>query len=321
MTGYQQMQRTVSSRSAAMFAEVAAGLGRVEKHLPCKFFYDSLGSDLFERICELPEYYLTRTELRIMRDSIDAICAALGRGVRLVEFGSGSSTKTRLLLERLTEPALYVPMDISPAMLERAAAELRRRFPRLPIEPLCCDYAESFALPPPPARVTRTACYFPGSTIGNFTAEEAVAFLRRVAGICGSGGLLLVGADLQKDVGRLLPAYNDAAGVTAEFNRNLLEHVVRILGGDLRPEDFEHRAIWNGLDGRIEMQLVSRREHVARIGTLSVPFRAGEVLTTEYSHKYTLAGFRDLAARGGFDVEHVWTDADRWFSVQLLRAR
>ncbi len=301
--------------------EVLAGLARSSKHLPCKFFYDGAGSDLFERICELPEYYLTRTELQILRSGMAEICAALGRHVRLVEFGSGSSIKTQLLLEHLDAPAVYVPMDISPAMLSAAVATLRARHPRLAIEPVCCDYAEPFALPPAPAGTARTVCYFPGSTIGNFTPEEAEGFLRRIATVCGPGGLLLIGVDLRKDVGVLLPAYNDAAGVTARFNENLLRHVARTLGADLDPLAFEHRAIWNGVDGRIEMQLISRIHQTASIGDFAVTFRRGEIVTTEYSHKYTPDGFAALAQRGGFDVDRVWTDARGWFSVQLLRAR
>jgi len=303
----------------AAIAEVQHGLARTDKLLPCKFFYDGAGSELFERICELPEYYLTRTELQIVSEAAGDICAQLGPRVRLVEFGSGSSTKTRILLDRLVEPTAYVPVDIASDMLSDAVATLRAAYPRLCIEPLCCDYAAPFALPPAPAGTARTVCFFPGSTIGNFETADATAFLRRVAGVCGRGGLLLIGVDLQKDVGVLLPAYNDAAGVTAEFNRNMLRHLVRVFDCDLRPEAFEHRAIWNGSEGRIEMQLICREAHTAHVAGSAVPFRRGEVLTTEYSHKYTLPGFAALAASAGFTVDGVWLDAQRWFSVQLLR--
>jgi dimethylhistidine N-methyltransferase len=313
-------QPTAISAPRRVAAEIQRGLSRPETHLPCKFLYDEAGSELFERICALPEYYLTRTELRIMTDGASEICAALGPRVRLVEFGSGSSTKTRLLLDALEDPAAYVPVDIAAGMLSAAVRAMRARYPRLLIEPVCTDYAEPFALPPAPAATARTVCYFPGSTIGNFTDEEARSFLRRIAAVCGEDGGLLVGADLRKDVGVLLAAYNDRGGVTARFNRNLLRHVAAATGADFVPEQFEHRAVWNGAQGRIEMQLVSLQTQVVRVGGAAFPFRAGEVLTTEYSHKYTLAGFAELAARGGFVVERVWTDPDRWFSVQLLRA-
>jgi len=300
-----------------MLREVQCGLARPDKQLPCKYFYDARGSELFERICELPEYYLTRTELGIVEAHAEAMAAAIGEGVRLVEFGSGSSRKTRLLLDRLAAPCCYVPVDLAHDQLHAAARELRASYPALPIEPLCTDYTGPLALPPSTAR--RTACYFTGSTVGNFTAAEAVAFLQRVRSLVGQGGMLLIGADLQKDVSVLLPAYNDRAGVTAEFNRNLLRRVNAALGADFAVAEFEHRAVWNGLEGRIEMQLVSRREQAATVGGVAFGFREGEVLTTEYSHKYTLEGFAALAAAGGFAVEQVWTDPRQWFSVQLLR--
>jgi dimethylhistidine N-methyltransferase len=302
-----------------MLAEVQRGLARPDKQIPCKFFYDDEGSRLFERICELPEYYLTRTELLLTTSAADEMARALGPGVRMVEFGSGSSRKTQLLLDRLDGAAAYVPIDIARTALQQAVAALRLRYPRLPIESICADYTEPFQLPAASAATRRTVCYFPGSTIGNFTDDEAVRFLRRVAHVCGREGGLLVGADLRKDTAVLLPAYNDSAGVTAEFNRNVLRRIRADLGAEVAPEQFEHRAIWNGVAGRIEMQLISVREQVVRVGGTSFPFRSGEILTTEYSHKYTLEGFAALAAAGGFAVEHVWTDPQRWFSVQLLR--
>ncbi|MGE3174931.1 MAG: L-histidine N(alpha)-methyltransferase [Planctomycetota bacterium] len=302
-----------------MGAEVLAGLARREKRLSCKFFYDRVGSELFERICELPEYYPTRTELGIMDAAIGEMRLALGPRARLVEFGSGSSTKTRLLLERLDRPSVYVPIEISETMLAAAVADLRRRFPTLPIAPVCCDYMAPFQLPPAPPATERTVAYFPGSTIGNFAPDEATLFLQRIARVCGPRGGLLIGVDLRKDTSVLLSAYDDQSGVTAEFNKNALRHVNREVGADFDLDAFEHRAIWNGRDGRIEMQLVSRRAQTATVAGVPVRFRSGEVVTTEYSHKYTLDGFAALARRGGFEVERVWTDAGRWFSVQLLR--
>lgn len=313
--------RAVTEGGLAMLREVQAGLARPAKLLPCKYFYDARGSELFERICELPEYYLTRTELSIVEANAAAMAQAIGSGVRLVEFGSGSSRKTRLLLDRLDAPLSYVPVDLAREQLGEAAQGLRAAYPHLLVEPLCTDYTAPMSLPPAPPGTRRTACYFPGSTVGNFADAEAVRFLQRVRALVGSGGLLLIGTDLRKDTGVLLPAYNDREGVTAEFNRNLLHRVNVELGADFKLADFTHRAIWNGLAGRIEMQLVSRRAQAVTVGAVTFPFREGEVLTTEYSHKYTLPGFAALAAAGGFAVERVWTDARSWFGVQLLRAR
>jgi dimethylhistidine N-methyltransferase len=304
-----------------MQGEVLEGLARAEKWLPCKYFYDAVGSELFERICELPEYYLTRTELGILELHVAEMAAALGPRVRLVEFGSGSSTKTRLLLDRLQAPAAYVPVDLAADMLARSTAALRARYPALGVLPLCCDYTEGLALPPAPPGTARTVCYFPGSTIGNFTDAEAEAFLHGIARVCGHDGGLLLGADLEKDLAVLLPAYADASGVTAAFNKNLLRRVNVELGADFALDAFEHRSIWNGRESRIEMQLISRAPQTAHVAGVAVPFRAAEVLTTEYSHKYTLAGLAELAGRAGFAVEKVWTDARAWFAVLLLRVR
>lgn len=298
-----------------------AGLSAPDKALPCKYFYDAAGSELFERICELPEYYVTRTELELMREHVAAMAAALGPRVRLVEFGSGAGIKTRLLLDAMAMPAGYIAVDISPTMLDLTVATLRARHPGLSVLPVCADYTEPFVLPAAPSATRRTVCYFPGSTVGNLTDGEAVQFLQRVRELVGGEGGLLLGFDLRKDVAVLVPAYNDAAGVTAAFNRNLLVRCNLELGADFVPEQFEHRAIWNGRDGRIEMQLVATSPQQVRIGAHRFVFRAGEVLLTEYSHKYTVAGFAALAARAGFDVAETWTDARGWFAVQLLVPR
>lgn len=298
-----------------------AGLSAAEKALPCKYFYDAAGSELFERICELPEYYVTRTELSLMHDHVAAMAAALGPRVRLVEFGSGAGIKTRMLLDAMAMPAGYIAVDISPTMLDLTVATLRARHPGLSVLPVCADYTEPFALPAAPMGTRRTVCYFPGSTVGNLTEGEAVQFLQRVRELVGGEGGLLLGFDLRKDVAVLVPAYNDAAGVTAAFNRNLLIRCNQELGADFAPEQFEHRAIWNGRDGRIEMQLVATSPQQVRIGAHRFSFRAGEVLLTEYSHKYTVAGFAELAGRAGFAVAETWTDARGWFAVQLLVQR
>jgi dimethylhistidine N-methyltransferase len=300
-------------------ADVLDGLTRPHKTLPCKYFYDERGSALFERICELPEYYPTRTELGILRRHAGAMAAALGPRCLLVEYGSGSSTKTQLLLERLVRPAGYVPVDISREHLLRSAAALSARHPGLRVIPVCADFTQPFALPRVPGALRRAA-YFPGSTIGNFAAAEARKFLTQVAEQCGSGGALLIGADLRKPRAILEPAYDDARGVTAEFNRNLLRRINRELGADFDCAAFDHRAFWNAAEGRVEMHLVSRRDQVVELAGRRIPFARGESIHTESSHKYDLAGFAELARSAGFEVERVWTDDAALFSVQLLRA-
>jgi len=305
---------------ASFLADVLAGLTSPRKTLPCKYLYDERGSALFERICELDEYYPTRTELGILRRHAGAMAAALGPRCLLVEYGSGSSTKTRLLLERLEEPAAYVPVDISREHLLRAAAALSARHPRLAVRPVCADFTRPFALPKLPGALRRAA-FFPGSTIGNFGAAEARKFLAQVAEQCGSGGLLLIGVDLRKPREILEPAYDDAEGVTAEFNRNLLRRINRELGADFDVAAFDHRALWNEAEGRVEMHLVSRRDQRVRVAGRSVGFARGESIHTESSHKYELEGFAALAGSAGFEVEQVFTDEARWFSVQLLRVR
>jgi len=304
---------------ASFLADVLAGLSSPRKTLPCKYLYDERGSALFERICELDEYYPTRTELGILRRHAGAMAAALGPRCLLVEYGSGSSTKTRLLLERLEEPAAYVPVDISREHLLRAAAALSARHPQLAVRPVCADFTRPFALPTLPGALRRAA-FFPGSTIGNFGPAEARKFLAQVAEQCGSGGLLLIGVDLRKPREILEPAYDDAQGVTAEFNRNLLRRINRELGADFDLAAFDHRALWNEADGRVEMHLVSRRDQRVRIAGRSVGFARGESIHTESSHKYELEGFAALARSAGFEVERVWTDEARLFSVQLLRS-
>ena len=246
------------------------------------------------------------------------MAAALGPRCLLVEYGSGSSTKTRLLLEQLEDPAAYVPVDISREHLLRSASALSAGHPRLAVLPVCADFTRPFELPPVP-RALRRAAYFPGSTIGNFAPAEARKFLAHVAEQCGPGGLLLIGVDLRKSRAILEPAYDDAQGVTAEFNRNLLRRINRELGANFDLTAFDHRAFWNAAEGRVEMHLVSRREQAVRIGGRCIAFARGESIHTENSHKYELAGFAALARSAGFEVLRVWTDDARLFSVQLLR--
>lgn len=308
----------VSPDRERFLADVLEGLTRPDKSLPCKYFYDERGSALFDRICELPEYYPTRTELGILRAHAPAMAAALGPRCLVVEYGSGSGTKTSLLLAQLEQPAGYVPVDISREHLLRSAAALSRRHPGLRVIPVCADFSRPFELPHVPG-ARRRAAYFPGSTIGNFSPPEARRFLAQVAAQVGAGGALLIGVDLRKPRAVLEAAYDDAEGVTAEFNRNLLRRINRELGADFDGAAFDHRAFWNDAEGRVEMHLVSRRAQVVKLAGRRIPLARGESIHTENSHKYDLAGFAALARPAGFEVERIWTDPARLFSVQLLR--
>jgi dimethylhistidine N-methyltransferase len=298
-------------------AEVVHGLRQAPRQIPCKFFYDRRGSELFDRICALPEYSLPRTEVGILRRPARDMAAALGDRCLLVEYGSGSSTKTRLLLDEVRDSAAYVPLDISRDHLMDAARRLAAAYPGLRVLPVCADYSRPFTLPKVEG-AARTVVYFPGSTIGNFEPPDARAFLRSAAGRCGPGGGMLIGVDLKKDPAVLHAAYNDAAGVTAAFNLNILRRINRELGGTFDPVRFAHYAFYDPRLGRIEMHLVSREGQAASVGGERFAFRDGETIFTESSYKYTLDEFRALAADGGWRVEQVWTDDRHWFSVQYL---
>lgn len=300
-------------------AAVHEGLARPHKRLPTEYLYDARGSALFDAICELPEYYLTRTELAIMREHVGPMAAALGRDATLVEYGSGSSIKTRLLLDAMARPHAYVPVDISAEHLAMTSARLRREYPAIVIEPVVADFTQPFDVP------LRTGgprvAYFPGSTIGNFESDGAIALLRQMARLVGVRGSVLIGVDLHKSVEILEPAYDDAAGITAAFNLNLLVRIDRELGGDLDPSRFRHRAFFDPEHGRIVMTLVSSCAQIVRVAGRRFRFAEGEAITTEYSHKYTREGFARLAAAAGLGVAQVWTDEAGWFSVQRLVAR
>lgn len=297
-------------------ADVLDGLRRNQKSIPSKYLYDARGSQLFDAICELEEYYPTRTELAIMTDSAAAMTATIGSGALVVEYGSGSSLKTRVLLDHLDAPAGYVPIDISREHLVQAAEDLAQAYPDVPVQPVCADYTGTVTLPDPPRTPSRIVVYYPGSTIGNFRPEEAKAFLERIAQVAGPGGGLLIGVDLKKDVDLLHAAYNDAEGVTAEFNLNVLRRLNRELDATFDLDAFRHDAVWNDAEGCIEMFLVSTTEQTVDVDGVSIAFDAGERIHTEYSYKYTLDDFAALAARSGLAVEHVWTDPNDLFSVQ-----
>ncbi len=299
-------------------ADVVSGLSKPAKALLPKYFYDEKGARLFEQICDLPEYYPTRTETRLLRECAAQIGELLGAGCVLVEFGSGEATKTPILLDQLEDPAAYIPIDVAKSQLVEVASRLVRAYPRLEVLPVCADYMGELDLPTPRTPVARTAAFFPGSTVGNLERADAMRFLRRVAELCGAGGRLVIGVDLKKDPAILIPAYNDPAGVTAAFNLNLLERINRELGGDFDLHAFRHEAIWDEAQSRIEMQLISLKHQTVHVGETAFNFAAGEPITTEYSHKYSPTAFRDLARGAGFDVERFWSDPDNLFSVQVL---
>ena len=304
---------------ASELLEVARhGLALKPKRLPSWLFYDERGSALFEQICEQSEYYLTRCEIALMEEHAGDIADSLGGDVRLVEYGSGSGRKTRMLLRHLHQPVSYVPVEISPEPLLQSVQRLAREFPQLPLQPLCADFSRPLRLPIPPRAPRRTVLYFPGSTIGNFEAHDAVALLRKMRNEMGDAGGLLVGVDLKKDPAVIEAAYNDAAGVTAEFTLNMLARLNREIGSDFDLAAFAHRARYNPMAGRIETQLVSRREQQVGIGRHKVRFGVDEAIQVEYSCKYSLEDFAALADKAGLAVQRVWTDPQRMFSVQYL---
>lgn len=298
---------------------VFAGLDRTPKTLPCKFFYDAEGSRLFERICELPEYYPTRTESALLAARARDIATFAGPRAGLVEFGSGAGVKVRTLLRAMTAPCAYVPIDISRECLLHASTSLVRAFPRLRVVPVCADYTDRFELPPL-AAAGRLVGFFPGSTVGNFTPAEAEAFLRKTRALLGPGSLMVVGVDMPKDRAILEAAYDDAAGVTAAFNLNLLARINRELRGDFDLRHFAHEARWNAAQSRVEMHLVSQVAHIVRILDRRFTFAAGESIHTENSCKYSIDRFAGLAAAAGYASLAAWTDADNLFSIHVLEA-
>lgn len=311
----------LAPRNGTFREDVLAGLSRRGKELPCKYLYDERGSDLFEQICELKEYYPTRCELQIMKRSVDAMAELLGPRCTVIEFGSGSGRKTELLLASLDDPPIYVPVDISATPLELSAASLSGRFPSLTILPVCADYTQPWALPGLADRAERRVVFFPGSTIGNFARPDAVAFLRRVRELVGAGGALLIGVDLRKGSERLERAYDDAQGITAAFNLNLLCRINRELDANFDLRAFRHRVTVNEMAGRVEMHLESLCRQRVRIGDVEILFDRGETICTEHSYKYGLAEFGAMASVARFGVERIWTDPDKLFSVQLLTAQ
>jgi dimethylhistidine N-methyltransferase len=305
--------------TAAFAADVIAGLTATPKHIPPKYFYDAEGSHLFEEITWLPEYYLTRTERQILRDSGADIARLIPEQAVLVEFGSGACQKARILLDAAPQILAYVPIDISADFLARQAAELHRDYPRLAVEPVVADFTRNVPLPHDlgKARVG----FFPGSTIGNFERHEAVRFLRHAARLLGHGALLIIGVDLVKDAEVLNAAYNDSAGVTERFNFNLLVRINRELGGTFDLKTFEHHAFFNRERHRIEMHLASIKRQKVKVAGVTIDFRAGETIHTENSYKYTPDSFVSLARGAGWSPVAIWADPQQYFSVHALHAR
>ena len=296
-----------------------AGLRAPQKRIPAKYFYDDTGSQLFERITELPEYYPTRCEMRLLRARAADIADLIAPGAALVEFGSGSNKKARLLLEAAPALAAYVPVDISGEMLAREAADLRSDFPRIKVLPVTADFCHLFELPYEAQAARHRVGFFPGSTVGNFEPPEAAEFLRNAGKILGRDGVLIVGVDLIKPVEVLDAAYNDAAGITAEFNLNLLTRINRELGGSFDRDCFEHHAFFNRAQSRIEMHLVSLKRQEAKVAGEAFAFRDGETIHTENSYKYSVESFGALARAVGWRPAGVWTDAAGYFSIQAFR--
>ena len=299
-------------------ADLHAALSHTPRSISPKYLYDEIGSTLFERICELPEYYPTRTEKAILQTHAAEMAARIGPGAQLVEYGAGALHKVRALLDHLQAPHSFVPVDISGTHLLAACAQLQQGYPALRITPVVADFTQPHDLPPRPAQGRRVG-FFPGSSIGNFSPTEALDFLRMAAAELRGGGLL-VGIDLIKDPAVLHAAYSDSAGVTAAFNHNLLDRAQRELGAEFEADAFVHSAFYNAPLQRIEMHLLSLRRQVLRLGGQDYVFEAGETLHTENSHKYSIAGFQAHAAQAGFSAGPVWTDPKQWFAMLWLNA-
>jgi len=307
-------------RAQGLSEDVLAGLALPQKSIPPKYFYDEQGCRLFEAICELPEYYLTRTEMAILHGNIAEIAQFVGPEAQLIEFGSGVQAKTRILIQAL-QTQLYVPIDIAIDTLRASSSELARRFPFLNIVGICADHTRPIALPEfVGVPIRRKTVFFPGSTIGNFTPAEALVFLRQARKMAGAGGVLLIGVDLKKDKATLDAAYADGRGVTEQFNLNLLHRINRELAADFQVKRFRHKAFYDPILGRVEMHLESQYSQLVHVAGRRFDFAPGETIHTEISCKYSIAEFQELGKRAGFTPEKVWTDSEQLFSVHGMVA-
>lgn len=303
---------------ADLQSEVLHALQQTPKFLPPKLLYDQAGSQLFDRICEQPEYYLTRTEIGILKAHVQELAALIGDGV-LVEFGSGSSQKVPILLDNLPDLTAYVALDISKAHLRESCSRIAQSYPHLTVIAICADYSQPIDWPQELSFTHKPKIgFFPGSSIGNFVPQEAIAFLKNAATILQPHGDLLIGVDLKKEVSILEPAYDDAQGISAQFALNVLTRINGELGGTFDPQQFRYQAPYNREQGRIEMGLVSRVDQQVQVCDRTISLQQGEVIYTEYSHKYSLAEFEQMAAEAGFQTKAVWTDPDQMFSLHYL---
>lgn len=296
-------------------SEILEGLSSYPKTLPCKLFYDEKGSELFDKICNLEEYYLTRTEIKILNDNIKEITSFLGKDITLIEPGSGNSRKTRLLFDNLPDIKVYVPVDISRSYLEMSAGNIQKAYPWLKLFPVCADFTHLHKLDLPYSFSKRRIIFYPGSTIGNFTPGEASDFLKKLSSLIGHNGGLLIGVDLKKDKQLLQRAYNDSKGITAEFNLNILNRINKEYGADFNLKLFRHKAVYNESAGRIEMYLISLVEQGVNVCDSYFVFNRNERILTEYSHKYSIEEFEDLVNKD-MHLQKVWTDKDKLFSLQ-----
>jgi dimethylhistidine N-methyltransferase len=311
---------TLDEASEAFARDLVKGLSRRPREIPCKYFYDARGSELFDRICRLPEYYQTRTETALLRDHASEIARLMGPHVELIEFGAGSLAKVRILLNALDTPQSYVPIDISGDYLLDVVVGLEEDYPDMTLRPVIADFTQGLTLPAREMAVSRRVGFFPGSTIGNFTRDAAVAFLKNAAKLLKGGGLL-IGTDLVKDPAILHAAYNDQAGVTAAFNKNLLLRANRELGANFDLNQFAHYASYNPSGMKIEMYLVSLARQTVRVTGEAIRFAQGDAIHTEDSHKYTIEGFTELAAEAGFAPRKSWTDEHKLFAMHWLETR
>ena len=314
------MKENLVTNQQQILEEVIHGLSKENKELSSKLFYDEKGSKLFDQICELDEYYPTRTETKILKNNLNKILDYFEKDTLFIELGSGSSTKTRILLDALNDLTAYIPVDISEDFLYKTSDQLNAIYPSLNIIPVCTDYTKSFELPSIEKPVNKTIVFYPGSTIGNFNPAQAKKFLHLIAEICDSGGGLIIGVDLKKDKKILEAAYNDSRGITAAFNLNMLRRLNNELNADFDLSKFRHKAYYNEDEGRIEMHLVSTAKQVVTIGNTSFYFQQNESIHTENSYKYSLDEFKELAS-DYFEVKDIWTDDRQLFSVQYLQVK
>lgn len=314
------MDNIITKSGKDLKTEILEGLMQPKKKLPSKLFYDEKGSALFEQITRLGEYYLTRTEFEIMTKNIDEIAGFIKEGSAIIEFGSGSSKKTRLLFDYANDIALYVPVDISESMLMETVIELSADYPELPVYPVVADYTNNFRLPRIVMNNENRVIYFPGSTVGNFTIKHLIHFFERVAKLCGEMGSLLIGIDLKKDKEIITNAYNDQEGVTAKFNLNILEHLNKEFATDFKLENFRHKAIYNEEKSRIEMYLVCIKDHSINFDGVTISCKKDEEILTEYSYKYTIEEFGRLGSKY-FNIRKTWTDGKEYFGVLLLEPK